>query len=77
MLTTTNTRRSNKEIFDIFNTNVFGSLNIARAATKYLRAAAASSSNGRSTVLANFGSLGSWLSTSGVIACMPAPIPQV
>lgn len=76
-LTITHTRRSNKEIFDIFNTNVFGSFNIARAATKYLREAAASASDGRNTVLANFGSLGSWLSTSGVIACMATLIPQV
>ena len=59
------------------NTNVFGSFNIARAVTKYLRAAAASASNGRNTALANFGSLGSWLSTSGVVACMATPIPQV
>jgi len=61
----------------MYNTNVFGSFNIARAVTKYLRAAAASASNGRNTALANFGSLGSWLSTSGVVACMATPIPQV
>ncbi|KAK1834866.1 hypothetical protein QBC39DRAFT_389218 [Podospora conica] len=59
---------SNKEIFDTFNTNVFGSFNIARAATKHLRAAAASASGGRNTALANFGSLASWASSAGAAA---------
>jgi NAD(P)-dependent dehydrogenase (short-subunit alcohol dehydrogenase family) len=71
-----NTPCRNKEIFDIFNTNVLGSFNIARAAIKHLRAAAASGS-GRNTALANFGSLGSWQSSSGVAACMSIPFPQV
>jgi len=59
---------SNKEVFDQFNTNVLGTFNVARAAAKYLRtaavAAASSEPKGNITVLANFGSLGSWISSS-------------
>ncbi|KAK3341138.1 hypothetical protein B0T25DRAFT_593790 [Lasiosphaeria hispida] len=50
---------SNKEVFDTFNTNVFGTFNIARASAPHLRAAAAASP-GRSVALATFGSVGSW-----------------
>ncbi|KAK3335356.1 hypothetical protein B0T19DRAFT_406188 [Cercophora scortea] len=60
---------SNKEVFDQFNTNVFGTFNIARVATKYLRAAAAAAGEGsrrRRTALATFGSLGSWQSGAAV-----------
>ncbi|KAK3693534.1 hypothetical protein B0T22DRAFT_42496 [Podospora appendiculata] len=60
---------SNKEVFDQFNTNVFGTFNIARAATQYLRSAAAGE-GGRRTALATFGSLGSWQSSAAVAHCM-------
>ncbi|KAL8393464.1 hypothetical protein RB595_003289 [Gaeumannomyces hyphopodioides] len=48
----------------IFNTNVQGAVNISKAAIPHLRraaAAAAESSSSPRPVLANFGSLGSWL----------------
>ncbi|KAH6651142.1 hypothetical protein F5144DRAFT_75796 [Chaetomium tenue] len=51
---------SGKEVFDIFNTNVLGTCNVARAAAPYLREAA--KEDGQMAVLATFGSLGSWLS---------------
>ncbi|KAK3329367.1 hypothetical protein B0H66DRAFT_526753 [Apodospora peruviana] len=54
---------SAKEVYNEFNTNVFGVCNIARAVTPYLREAAKS---GQQTALANFGSLGSWLSSAAV-----------
>ncbi|KAK0631868.1 hypothetical protein B0T14DRAFT_597431 [Immersiella caudata] len=58
---------SQKEVFDHYNTNVFGCFNIARAAVPYLRAAAAANKNSNTNVaLANFGSLGSWHSGAGV-----------
>ncbi|KAK4449317.1 putative oxidoreductase YusZ [Podospora aff. communis PSN243] len=60
---------SQKEVFDQYNTNVFGSFNIARAAAPYLRAAAAAAASkgiDTNTALANFGSLGSWRSGAGV-----------
>ncbi|VUC23271.1 unnamed protein product [Clonostachys rosea] len=50
---------SNNEIFDTFNTNVFGAVNITRAALPYLRAQ-------QSSVLAHFGSLASWNGMPGV-----------
>ncbi|KAK0731194.1 hypothetical protein B0H67DRAFT_549003 [Lasiosphaeris hirsuta] len=56
---------SNKEVFDTFNTNVFGTFNIARASAPHLRAAAAASP-GRSVALATFGSIGSWRSGPAV-----------
>ncbi|KAK4129353.1 NAD(P)-binding protein [Parathielavia appendiculata] len=49
---------SNKEVFDTFNTNVFGTANVARAAAPYLREAA--KVPGGQAALATFGSLGSW-----------------
>ncbi|KAF2795115.1 NAD(P)-binding protein [Melanomma pulvis-pyrius CBS 109.77] len=45
---------SPKEDFDIFNTNVFGMLNVSKAFTPYLRA-----TPGEKTIT-NFGSIGSW-----------------
>ncbi|KAK4105632.1 NAD(P)-binding protein [Parathielavia hyrcaniae] len=51
---------SNKEVFDTFDTNVFGTANVARAAAPYLREAA--KAPGGQAALATFGSLGSWLS---------------
>ncbi|KAK5663680.1 hypothetical protein OQA88_4111 [Cercophora sp. LCS_1] len=57
---------TNAEVFAVFNTNVFGCYNIARASTPYLRKAAASAPAGSTTALANFGSLGSWQSGAGV-----------
>jgi NAD(P)-dependent dehydrogenase (short-subunit alcohol dehydrogenase family) len=56
---------SQKEVFDSYNTNVFGCFNIARAAIPHLRAAAAARGTAN-TALANFGSLGSWRSGAGV-----------
>ncbi|EPE33312.1 NAD(P)-binding Rossmann-fold containing protein [Glarea lozoyensis ATCC 20868] len=44
---------SPKESFDVFNTNVFGTLNVTRAVLPYMRTQ-------RSGVIALFGSLGSW-----------------
>ncbi|KAM7223189.1 putative oxidoreductase YusZ [Rhypophila decipiens] len=52
-----------KEVYDIFNTNVLGTANIARAVAPYLREAA---QQGHQTALANFGSLGSWTSNAAV-----------
>ena len=66
---------SSKEVFEEFNTNVLGCFNVARAATKYLRAATAADAGeggegGQQQVaLANFGSLGSWKSSAGVAHC--------
>ncbi|KAL2155174.1 hypothetical protein VTH82DRAFT_3850 [Thermothelomyces myriococcoides] len=51
---------SAKEAFDIFNTNVLGTCNIARTAAPYLREAA--KTPGQTAALATFGSLGSWRS---------------
>ncbi|KAM5355202.1 hypothetical protein ACJ41O_001848 [Fusarium nematophilum] len=45
---------SEKEVFDQFNTNVFGTVKLSRAVTPYLRA----QSRG---AIANFGSLASWV----------------
>ncbi|KAL2675503.1 hypothetical protein Neosp_011689 [[Neocosmospora] mangrovei] len=45
---------SEKEVFDEFNTNVFGTIKLCRAVTPYFRA----QSHGG---IANFGSLGSWV----------------
>ncbi|KAI5814559.1 3-oxoacyl-reductase [Pyronema omphalodes] len=44
---------SSKEIFDQFNTNVFGALAVLRAVLPYMRAR-------RSGVIANMGSIGGW-----------------
>ncbi|KAM7206943.1 putative oxidoreductase YusZ [Rhypophila sp. PSN 637] len=55
---------SAKEVFDVYNTNVLGTANIARAVAPYLRAAA--QQQGHQTALANFGSLGSWTSNAAV-----------
>ncbi|KAK4164256.1 hypothetical protein QBC43DRAFT_378927 [Cladorrhinum sp. PSN259] len=52
-----------KEVYDVFNTNVFGTVNIARAVTPYLRDAA---KQGHKPALATFGSLGSWRSGAAV-----------
>ncbi len=61
---------SNKEVFDQFNTNVFGTVNIARAVTPYLREAAKARQNdGGNVALANFGSVGSWISGPAVAFC--------
>ncbi|KAM7196131.1 putative oxidoreductase YusZ [Naviculisporaceae sp. PSN 640] len=54
---------SAKEVYDQYNTNVFGTFNIARVVTPYLREAA---KKGYLTALANFGSLGSWTSSAAV-----------
>ncbi|KAL2165533.1 hypothetical protein VTH06DRAFT_834 [Thermothelomyces fergusii] len=54
---------SGKEVFDLFNTNVLGTCNIARAAAPYLREAA--KVPGQTAALATFGSLGSWRSVPG------------
>lgn len=48
-----------QEVYDAYNTNVFGVLNVARAAAPYLRAAAA---EGDVASLVTFGSLGSYRS---------------
>ncbi|KAL2198930.1 hypothetical protein P885DRAFT_58339 [Corynascus similis CBS 632.67] len=55
---------SAKEVFDIFNTNVLGTCNVARAAAPYLREAA--KTPGQMAALATFGSLGSWWSGAAV-----------
>ncbi|KAK4155545.1 hypothetical protein C8A00DRAFT_13405 [Chaetomidium leptoderma] len=55
---------SAKEVFDVFNTNVFGTANVARAAAPYLREAATVA--GQTAALATFGSLGSWWSGAAV-----------
>ncbi|AEO53159.1 hypothetical protein MYCTH_2114100 [Thermothelomyces thermophilus ATCC 42464] len=49
---------SAKEVFDLFNTNVLETCNIARAAAPYLRESAGTP--GQTAALATFGSLGSW-----------------
>jgi NAD(P)-dependent dehydrogenase (short-subunit alcohol dehydrogenase family) len=54
-------------VFDIFNVNVFGSFNIARAAAPHLREAA--KVQGQLAGLAMFGSLGSWMSGAAVAHC--------
>uniref|UniRef100_K3WR58 Uncharacterized protein n=1 Tax=Globisporangium ultimum (strain ATCC 200006 / CBS 805.95 / DAOM BR144) TaxID=431595 RepID=K3WR58_GLOUD len=46
---------SAQEVFDLFNTNVFGVLNMVRAVMPYLRAQ-------KSGVIANIGSLAAWCS---------------
>lgn len=51
----------------MFNTNVLGTCNIARAATPYLRRAA--KVLGERAALATFGSLGSWWSGAAVAYC--------
>ncbi|KAK4231789.1 putative oxidoreductase YusZ [Podospora fimiseda] len=56
---------SQKEVQDVFNTNVFGTVNIARAIIPYLRDAAAQG-DGCKPALATFGSLGSWWSGAAV-----------
>jgi NAD(P)-dependent dehydrogenase (short-subunit alcohol dehydrogenase family) len=47
-----------EETFQQFNTNVFGTMNVARAVLPYMRAQ-------HSGVIANFGSIGSWRGTPG------------
>ncbi|KAK0618429.1 hypothetical protein B0T17DRAFT_338018 [Bombardia bombarda] len=54
---------SQKEVLAHFNTNVFGTFNMARAAVPHLREAA---KTGTHVALANFGSLGSWWSGPAV-----------
>ncbi|KAH6634035.1 hypothetical protein B0J18DRAFT_6588 [Chaetomium sp. MPI-SDFR-AT-0129] len=54
---------SAKEAFDVFNTNVLGTANIARVSAPYLREAA--KTPGQQVALATFGSLGSWWSGAG------------
>ncbi|KAK3986696.1 putative oxidoreductase YusZ [Cladorrhinum sp. PSN332] len=54
---------SQKEVHDVFNTNVFGTVNLARAVIPYLREAA---EHGYKPALATFGSLGSWRSGAAV-----------
>lgn len=56
-----------KEVMDVFNTNVLGTCNVARAVTPYLRAAA--EVPGQMAALATFGSLGSWSSSAAVAHC--------
>jgi NAD(P)-dependent dehydrogenase (short-subunit alcohol dehydrogenase family) len=58
---------SAKEVFDTFNTNVFGTFNVARAAIPYLREAA--QVPGQMAALVTFGSLGSWWSGAAVAHC--------
>lgn len=54
-------------MYDTFNTNVFGTFNVARAAAPHLREAA--KVPGRVVALATFGSLGSWQSGAAVAHC--------
>ena len=71
---------SAKEVFDTFNTNVFGTFNVARAAIPYLREAAAAQGPGpgHMAALATFGSLGSWWSGAAVAHCKFLPLsPEV
>jgi NAD(P)-dependent dehydrogenase (short-subunit alcohol dehydrogenase family) len=68
---------SAKEVFDTFNTNVFGTFNVARAAIPYLREAAAARGPGQTAALATFGSLGSWWSGAAVAHCKFSSLPQV
>lgn len=56
---------SQKEIHDVFNTNVFGTANVARAVAPYLREAAKTTGSIK-PALATFGSLGSWWSGAAV-----------
>lgn len=49
---------SDEEVYRHFNTNVFGTMRVTRAVLPYLRSSAASS--GSPSVIANFGSMGSW-----------------
>lgn len=56
---------SNKEVFDQYNTNVFGTCNIARAVTPHLRETAKYRTDGN-VALATFGSVGSWISGPAV-----------
>jgi NAD(P)-dependent dehydrogenase (short-subunit alcohol dehydrogenase family) len=58
---------SAKEVFNIFNTNVLGTFNVARAAAPYLREAG--KVPGQTAALAIFGSLGSWSSSAAVAHC--------
>ena len=51
----------------MFNTNVLGTCNVARAGARYLREAA--QVPGQRAGLATFGSLGSWWSGAGVAHC--------
>lgn len=51
---------SSKEVYDQFNTNVFGAANITRASVPYLRKAAQTGSS--HVVIAHFGSLASYWS---------------
>lgn len=60
-------RVSAKEVFDHYNTNVFGTFNIARAATPHLREAA--KVPGQRAALVTFGSLGSWRSSAAIAHC--------
>lgn len=55
-----------KEVHDVFNTNVFGTVNVARAVAPYLREAA---EEGRKPAMATFGSMGSWWSGAAVSLC--------
>jgi NAD(P)-dependent dehydrogenase (short-subunit alcohol dehydrogenase family) len=64
---------SAKEVFDTYNTNVFGTFNVARAAVPYLREAAAARGPGQMAALATFGSLGSWWSGAAVAHCESLP----
>ncbi|KAK4191748.1 putative oxidoreductase YusZ [Podospora australis] len=57
---------SQEEIHDLFNTNVFGTCNMARAVAPYLRGAAAEGKGKVTPALATFGSLGSWSSGAAV-----------
>ena len=57
----------------MFNTNVLGTCNIARAAAPFLREAA--KVPGQTAALATFGSLGSWWSGAAVAHCeLPHPL---
>ncbi len=51
----------------MFNTNILGTCNVARAGARYLREAA--QVPGQRAGLATFGSLGSWRSWAGVAHC--------
>ena len=68
-------RPSGNEVFDTFNTNVFGAFNISRAAAPYLRASAAAAAAAAAvqdspekavTALVNFGSMYSWISGASI-----------
>lgn len=66
---------SAKEAFDVFNTNVLGTANIARVSAPYLREAA--KTPGQQVALATFGSLGSWWSGPGVAYCKSSSPPPL